>query len=96
MSEWKAQRVERKMVQRSIVDARPVTSSKKNSIPGDWLVVGFHRGRWSVYSALRSEPEAFKQVAKTQRCWRYFVVHRHVFDAFYKNQRLVLAEGGFQ
>lgn len=87
MSEWKAQGVERKLVQRGIVDLRPVTSSKK-STPGDWLVVGIFKGRWSIYSALRSEPEAFKQVAKTQRYARFFVVHRPVFEAFYKNQCL--------
>ena len=86
MSEWKAQGVARKLVQRGIVDARPLRSSNRKA-PGDWLVVGFRRGRWSIYSELRCEAEAFKQVAKTQLYSRYYVVHRPVFDACYRNQR---------
>lgn len=86
MSTWKAQAIERKLVQRGIVDLRPVTSTKKPP-PGDWLVVGIYRGRWSIYSTMRSEEEAFKQVAKTHSYARYYVVHRDVFAAFYRDQR---------
>jgi hypothetical protein len=86
MSEWKAQRVERKLVQRGIVDARPLKVTQKPP-PGDWLVVMMFRGRWSVYSTLRTEAEAFKQAAKTQSYSRRYVVHRDVFNACYRDQR---------
>lgn len=92
MSEYQEGNLRRKAVQRGIVDLRPVPSRKRKALQHDWLVVTWYRDRWTIRHQCGSEDIAQGLRTKDERYlffqFRYWVVERVVFDAFYKGYRL--------
>lgn len=82
MSEYREESIRRKLVQRGIVETRPVANTKKR-IDGAWLAVYLRGGRWGVWNSYKTETVARKQMEKMLGYWPMYVVERSVFDAHY-------------
>lgn len=90
MSDYREECIKHKLVQRGIVEQRPVTANKPK-LKGDWLIVYFsHKdNRWSIWhsNGYRSEEDARKSL-RSISFWYPLVVERSIFNDYYKNYRL--------
>lgn len=87
MSEYREESIRRKLVQRGIIELKPVTHTKKR-IDGPWLAVYLRNGRWGVWNSYKTEEFAVKQMNKMLGYWPMYVVERSVFEAHYAHINL--------
>jgi hypothetical protein len=90
MSEYREECVKHKLVQRGILEQRPVPNSKKSQ-GGEWLTVYYDNRsqRWMIWHSkgYKFESDARKIMDKMIRYWPMYIVHRKVFETFYQLQR---------